>query len=77
MNGLLEHIRKIDPNCITAKKFDELLDEKKQKYYFNIENMKHEIEQLEQEIAQEKIKIGTDEYNRRILSILENPSVLR
>ena len=75
MNDLLEQIRKIDPDCITVKPFDELLDEMKHKYHFNIENMKHEIKQLEQEIEQEKIKVGTDEYNKRILSILGNPSI--
>ena len=54
MNNLLEQIRKIDPDFITVRKFDELLDEMKQKYHFNIENIKHEIKQLEQEIEQEK-----------------------
>lgn len=61
MNKLLDEIRKIDPDCITAKTFDELLDEMKQKYHFNIENMKQEIKQLEQEIEQEKLKVGSDE----------------
>ena len=77
MNNLLEKIRKIDPDCITVKKFYELLDEMKAKYHFNIETMKQEIKQLEQEIDQKKIEIGTDEYNKRILSILGNPSVFR
>ena len=77
MNNLLEQIRKIDPDFITVRKFDELLDEMKQKYHFNIENIKHEIKQLEQEIEQEKIEVGTEEYNKRILSILGNPSAFR
>ena len=77
MNNLLEEIRKIDPDCITAKKFDELLDEMKNKYHFNIENMKQEIKQLEQDIEQEKLNVGTDEYNQRILSILGNSSPFR
>ena len=74
MNNLLEEIRKTDPDCIIVKKFDELLDEMKAKYHFNIETMKQEIKQLEQEVEQEKLKFGTDEYNQRILRILGNPS---
>ena len=77
MNDILEQIRKIDPDCITVKKFDELLNEMKDRYHFKIESMKNEINQLEQEIEQEKIKVGTDEYNQRILSILGNPSPFR
>ena len=77
MNNLLEQIRKSDPDCITVKKFDELLNEMKYKYRFNIENIKQEIKQLEQDIEQEKLNVGTDEYNQRILSILGNPSQFR
>ena len=77
MNNLLEQIRKTDPNCITVKRFEELLDELKDKYRFNIDNMKQEVKQLEQDIEQEKLKAGTDEYNQRILSILGNPSPFR
>ena len=75
MNNLLEQIRKSDPDCITVKKFDELLNEMKYKYRFNIENIKQEIKQLKQDIEQEKLNVGTDEYNQRILSILGNPSL--
>ena len=60
-----------------SKVCDELLDEMKDRYHFKIESMKNEINQLEQEIKQEKIKVGTDEYNQRILSILGNPSQFR
>ena len=74
MNNLLDEIRKIDPNSITVKKFDDLLDEMKYKYRFNLQNMKQEIKQLEQEVEQEKLNVGTDEYNQRILRILGNPS---
>ena len=77
MNNLLEQIRDIDPDNITVKPFDKLLDEMKQKYHFNIENMKHEIKQLEQEIEQEKVEVGTEEYNKRILSIIGNHTVFR
>lgn len=76
MNDILEQIRNTNPNSVVSKSFDELLDEMKDRYHFKIESMKNEIEQLEQEIEQEKIKVGTDEYNKRILSILENPSLL-
>ena len=58
MNCLLERIREIDPDCIIPKSFDELLAKKKKKYRFNIENMKHELEQLEQKtnnISHDKI----------------------
>ncbi len=74
MNDILEQIRNTNPDSVVSKSFDELLDEMKDRYHFKIESMKNEIKQLEQEIEQEKIKVGTDEYNKRILSILENPS---
>ena len=77
MNDILEQIRKSNPDCITVKKFDELLNEMKDKYRFNIESIKQEIKQLEQDIEQEKLNVGTDEYDQRILSILGNPSHFR
>ena len=77
MNDILEQIRNINPNSVVPKSFDELLDEMKDRYHFKIESMKNEIKQLEQEIEQGKIKVGTDEYNKRILSILENPSAFQ
>lgn len=74
MNDILDRIRNINPNSVVSKSFDELLEEMKGKYHFKIESMKNEIKQLEQEIEQGKINVGTDEYNKRILSILESPS---
>lgn len=72
-NDILEQIRNTNPNNVASKVCDEWLDRMKDRYRFKIESMKNEIKQLEQEIEQEKIKVGIDEYNKRILSILENP----
>lgn len=77
MNDILEQIRNINPNSVVSKVFDELLDEMKDRYHFKIESMKNEIKQLEQDIEQEKLNVGTDEYNQRILSILGSPSHFR